>query len=144
MLNSDSINLLKECDSGTKMAVSAIDEVKSKVSDVKLMDLLMESRKHHEKLGNELHSVLNENNCSEQEPNPIAKSMSWFKTNMKLTMNDSDKTVADLITDGCDMGVKSLHKYLNQYGSAQEPATGICKSLIKIEEELRDGLKQYL
>ena len=144
MLNNDSIKLLKECDAGTKMAVSAIDDVRDKVSDKELMDLLMESKKHHEKLGNDLHSLLEQNNSSEKEPNPIAKSMSWFKTNMKLSMNDSDNKVADLITQGCDMGVKSLHKYLNQYSNAEQPATSICRDLIDIEEKLRDGLKKYL
>ena len=63
---------------------------------------------------------------------------------MKLSMNDSDNTVADLITQGCDMGVKSLHKYLNQYSNAEQPATSICRDLIDIEEKLRDGLKKYL
>ena len=36
--------------------------------------------------------------------------MSWMKTNMKLAMDTSDAAIADLMTDGCNMGVKSLHK----------------------------------
>jgi hypothetical protein len=44
--------------------------------------------------------------------------MSWMKTNMKLSMEDSDATIADLMTDGCNMGVKSLNRYLNQYKAA--------------------------
>lgn len=42
------------------------------------------------------------------------------KTNVKLVMNESDQTIADLMTDGCNMGVKSLNKYLNQYKAANE------------------------
>ncbi len=36
MVNQDTIYLLKECDSGTKMAVSTIDDILSKVSNTDL------------------------------------------------------------------------------------------------------------
>ena len=114
MINEDTIHLLKECDAGTKMGVVSIDDVLDIVKDETLKKLLTESKDHHSKLGNDLHSLLNEYGSEEKDPNPIAKGMSWFKTNMKITMNNSDSTIADLITDGCDMGVKSLHKYMNQ------------------------------
>ncbi len=145
MENQDTISLLKECDSGTKMAVTSIDEVLGKVQDTDMKSVLTESKKHHEKLGNEIHSLLIEHNSEEKEPNPMAKGMSWLKTNMKVGMNEnSDAAVADVITDGCNMGVKSLHKYLNQYQSADKTSKDICKRLVSIEEELCKDLKDYL
>lgn len=144
MENRDTISLLKECDSGTKMAVASIDEVLDKVQDSDMKSLLTESKMHHEKLGNEIHSLLIEHNSEEKEPCPMAKGMSWLKTNMKIGMNESDATVADVITDGCNMGVKSLHKYLNQYQSADKTSKDICKRLVSIEEELCKDLKDYL
>ncbi len=145
MENQDTISLLKECDSGTKMAVTSIDEVLGKVQDTDMKSLLTESKKHHEKLGNEIHSLLIEHNSEEKEPNPMAKGMSWLKTNMKIGMNESsDAAVADVITDGCNMGVKSLNKYLNQYQSADKTSKDICKRLVSIEEELCKDLKDYL
>ncbi|MCM1181655.1 MAG: hypothetical protein NC347_15490 [Clostridium sp.] len=144
MNNSDTIYLLKECDSGTKMAVSSIDEVLDKTSDSKLKQLLSESRSHHEKLGNEIHSLLVEQGSEEKDPSPMAKGMSWMKTNMKISMDESDATIADLITDGCNMGIKSLHKYLNQYANADNVSKKICNRLIDIEEQLCRGLHCYL
>ena len=145
MENQDTISLLKECDSGTKMAVTSIDEVLGKVQDTDMKSLLTESKKHHEKLGNEIHSLLIEHNSEEKEPNPMAKGMSWLKTNMKVGRNESsDAGVADVITDGCNMGVKSLNKYLNQYQSADKTSKDICKRLVSIEEELCKDLKDYL
>ena len=79
-----------------------------------------------------------------KEPALIAKSMSWMKTNMMLAVNDSDKTVADLVTDGCDMGVKSLSKYLNKYKAADEDSKDIAKRLINIEERLAVDIRKYL
>lgn len=144
MESTDTVKLLRECDAGTKMGVASIDEVLEKVQASELKGLLQESKSHHEKLENEISAMLRNHNAEEKEPNPMAKSMSWMKTNMKMTMDSSDATVADLITDGCNMGIKTLHRYLNQYKAADEKSKGICGELIDIEEQLRKDLGAYL
>ena len=74
----------------------------------------------------------------------MAKGMSWLKTNVKMSLDESDATVADLITDGCGMGIKTLNKHLNQYAKASNTAKGLCKKLISIEEKLCKELRAYL
>ena len=140
----DTIELLKECNSGIKMGVVTIDEVIDKVSDDNFKALLSDSKKEHQKLGSETHELLNQYDEAGKEPNPMAKGMSWFKTNIMTSINDDDNTVADLVTDGCNMGVKSLNKYLNKYESADENAKDIAKRLINIEERLTCDIRQYL
>ena len=140
----DTVKLLKECDAGTKMAVSSIDEVLENVTDSELKNLLQESKNHHEKLENEICELLDSHGAGEKDPNPIAKGMSWMKTNMRMIMDNSDHTVADLITDGCNMGVKTLNRYLNEYENADSKSKQICGKLISIEEELCKELKDYL
>lgn len=144
MQSSDTIKLLKECDAGTKMAVSSIDEILEQVCDSKMKGLLQESKDHHEKLENDICAMLQEHDAAQKDPNPIAKGMSWMKTNMKMTMDNSDATVADLITDGCNMGVKTLNKYLNQYQDADKESKAVCGKLISIEEQLCKDLREYL
>ncbi len=144
MGNNDTINLLKECNSGTKMAVDSIDEILDKVKATELRDVLNSSRIQHEKLGNELHSLLLEHNSEEKEPAVMAKGMSWLKTNLKMAMDESDATIASLITDGCNMGVKSLHMYLNKYPGADSTSQDICKRLISIEDKLCKEMRPYL
>lgn len=144
MEDRDSIKLLKECDAGSKMAVTSLDDVLEKVENENLKALLSETKEHHEQLGNEIHKLLMEYGSDEKEPNSMAKGMSKLKTNMKMGMNDSDETVADLITDGCNMGIKSLYKYLNQYPGANSKVKDLCQRLISIEDQLRKELRQYL
>ena len=144
MANADTIKLLRECDAGTKMAVNSIDEILEKVRDEKLKHLLQESKEHHKQLELDIHKQLDTYQAEEKEPNPMARGMSWMKTNMKLGMNDSDATIADLLTDGCDMGIKSLYKYMNQYDDAEKTAKEICQKLIAIEEKLEKDLRKYL
>lgn len=79
-----------------------------------------------------------------KDPGIMAKSMSWIKTNVKLGMNDSDRTVAGLMTDGCDMGIKSLTRYLNEYKGADGASRSTARRLIGIEEDLLCGLRPYL
>ena len=144
MVNSDTIKLLQECDAGTKMAVTTIDEVLESVRDTDMKHLLQESKNHHEKLGNEIHSLLISHGTEEKDPTLMAKGMSWMKTNMKLSMDCSDAAVADLITDGCNMGIKTLYKFLNKYSAANEISRDICKRLVAIEEALRKDLQPCL
>ena len=61
-----------------------------------------------------------------------------------MEMNDSDQTVADLMTDGCNMGVKSLNRYLNQYEAADETSKDIAKRLIRLEEQLAVDIRKFL
>ncbi len=144
MVEKDTVRLLRECDAGVKMGVAAIDDVLKYVKDERLREILTKSREEHTRLGRELDSLLASCHDDGKEPSPIAKGMSWMKTNMKLVMHESDATVADLITDGCDMGVKSLSRYLNQYAAASEEAKDIAKKLIAMEEDLGKGMRDYL
>ena len=144
MIEQDTIKLLRECDAGIKMGISAIDDVLEYVKSEKLKKYLKNCRDEHDRLDTKLQKLLEKYKDDGKEPNPIAKGMSWMKTNMKLVMNESDSTIADLITDGCNMGVKSLNKYLNEYAAADEESKDICKKLIKLEEELALEMRDYL
>ena len=144
MIESDTIKLLRECDAGIKMGVSSLDEVLNYVHDEKLEEALKEYREEHNELQSEILTLLEKYQDDGKEPNPIAKSMSWVKTNAKLVMDESDHTIADLVTDGCNMGVKSLNRYLNQYKAADEKTKNITKKLIRLEEKLTAEVQKFL
>lgn len=144
MIEQDTIKLLRECDAGIKMGVSAIDEVLDFVSEDDFKKYLDECRDKHKELENEIQKLLDKYHDEGKEPNPMAKGMSWIKTNVKLAINESDKTIADLITEGCNMGVKSLNRYLNQYEAADEKSKDITKKLIKLEEKLAVDIRKFL
>lgn len=140
----DTVKLLRECDAGVKMGISSIDDVLSDVISDKLKNLLSDSKEQHKKLECELSELLDDHNDDGKEPNPMAKGMSWIKTNVKMMTSPSDETIADLMTDGCNMGVKSLNKYLNKYECADHNSKQIAKRLIQIESRLSDDLAQFL
>jgi hypothetical protein len=144
MIEQDTIKLLRECDAGVKMGISSIDDVLKYVSSAELEKLLSDCKKEHEKLEQEIEGQLSKFKDEGKEPNPIAKGMSWMKTNIKMVVDESDSTIADLMTDGCNMGVKSLNRYLNEYKAADEFTKDIAKRLINLEEELTIDIRKFL
>jgi len=144
MIEQDTVKLLRECDAGVKMGIESINEVIDYVHCPEFKKYLHDCKDEHSKLESEIWEELERFHDDGKDPNPMAKGMSWMKTNVKLAMDESDKTVADLITDGCNMGVKSLNRYLNQYEAADEVSKDIAKRLINLEEKLAVDIRKYL
>jgi len=144
MVEKDTIKLLRECDAGVKMGIASIEDVVDKVSAESLAEVLRKSKCEHFTISNEIEEKLKKHCDSGKEPCPMVKGMSWVKTNMKLAVDDSDAAIAELMTDGCNMGVKSLSRYLNQYKAADEYSKDIAKKLIAQEEKLAVDMRAYL
>lgn len=144
MIENDTVRLLRECDAGIKMGVNSINEVIDKVQGEGLRDLLIRCREEHEALGNEVRGLLEEYHDGGKKPNPIAGSMSWIKTNVEIALDRSDETVASLMTDGCNRGVKSLSRYLNQYAAADEKSKSVAERLIALEADTAVSMRGEL
>lgn len=144
MIEQDTVRLLRECDAGVKMGTSSIDEVLDRVRDKQFKERLSLCKREHNALEKEIREQLDRYQDQGKDPDPVAKGMSWMKTNVKMAMQESDKTIADLMTDGCNMGVKSLNKYLNEYQAADEVSKDIAKRLINLEEKLAVDIRDFL
>ena len=144
MPNEDTIKLLKECDASTKMGIDGIQGVIDKVENKQLLSILEKYLKDHEKLEEKIQKELNKYYDTEKHPNPIAKAMSWVKINVKLIKGEHDHVVADLMTEGCNMGIKSVCRYMNQYSTAMEGIKALCYDLIELEENFAKDLRKFL
>ncbi len=144
MIEQDTVKLLRECDAGVKMGVASIEDVLKFVKSKELKEKLNNCLEEHQTLNHELQALLSKYHDDGKNPNPIAKGMSWMKTEVKLAMDTSDATIADLMTDGCNMGVKSLNRYLNEYEAADEVSKDIAKRLIHLEETLTTDIRKFL
>lgn len=143
-MEQDTKALLLECSAGIDMAIASIDDVLGQTKDKNLERLLLKTRQTHRTLDARTKALLQAEGIARKSANPMARGMSWMKTNLKLTLSPSDDTVADLIVDGCNMGVKSLIRYQNRYPNASEPARAIAGQLIESEQALCRGMQAYL
>ncbi|MCD8020930.1 MAG: hypothetical protein LUF92_15560 [Clostridiales bacterium] len=144
MNKNDTCTLLQECNNGIKMAVDAIREVLPNVKDQELKDRLAACEKEHTKLGEETGTLLCQNKEQAEDPGMMAKGMAWIKTNFKMSVDPGDDTIANLISTGCDMGVRTLQKYLNQCRDASSQAKSLVRKVIQLEEDLSADMRAYL
>ena len=144
MIEQDTIRLLRECDAGIKMGVSSLEQVMDYAKNEKLRNILTKSKIDHEKVKEEIQAMLDNFHDDGKNPNPLIQKMSQVKTSMGLMVNDADYKIADIMTDGCNMGIKSLSKYLNEYKAASEESKYITRKVIKIEEKLSRDLREFL
>lgn len=140
----DTINLLRECNAGIKMGENAIKQVLPHARNSELKHTLEVCKNTHATLGDETHALLLQHNADTKEPHAMARAMSSMKICAMMMAKESDKQIADVMTDGCDMGIKSLSRYLNKYKNADESAKNIAKRLIASEEYLENKLRNYL
>ena len=144
MIERDTIRLLRECDSGVKMGITAIDEVIGHVKGAGLKNTLSDSKHDSERLLTDLQKVLHDYKDAGKDPNPMVQGMSWVKTNWEMLIDGTDSKIAELMMDGCNMGIKSLSRYMNQYKAADERSKDIAKRLISSEEKLSADMRTYL
>lgn len=143
-MNEDTINLLKECNAGCKSATNSMEQVQPYIEDDKLKSIIDGYNDKHIKIGDECHQMLNLYHEEEKDPQVSAKAFSWISTEMKLMINNDDHKIADIMTDGCNMGIKSVSGYINKYKTAAKDSVDLAKKLVKTEQEFMNELLGYL
>ena len=143
-VNDDTIKLLRECDAGVEMGIKSLDNVIDDVENDELRKILEKSRETHCRLKGDIAEKLSGYGDDGKEPAAMASFFAKVKSEVKLMSENPDVSAAELIIDGCNMGIKSLNRYLNQYEGAENSAKKTCKELISIEEQLSVKLRKFL
>lgn len=141
---SDTVNLLKKCDAGIKMGIDAIDEVLSHVRDDEFKTTLSEYKAEYNDIREEIEEMLDDFNVEDENPSSLSKGMATLKTELKLAFNDSDSGIASVITDGCNTGVKTLNRCLNDYDKADSEARDATRRLIGLMDKQSLDMRPYL
>lgn len=143
-MNDDTRKLLKECNAGCKMATNTMDQAIYFAEDAAVLKALNEYKDKHALIGNECHSMLNEAGEDELDPTRPAKRMAWLMTEAKLVKDNSKRSVAEIMIDGCNTGIKSLSKFLNSLEDASDESKNLTKKLIKTEQEFMNSMLAFV
>ena len=143
-INGDTVCLLRECNAGSKMATNSIEQVRKHAKTDRMRDLLDHYNGEHAQLGEDIGAYLKEVGEDEKDPGKMAQAMSWIHTELKLTIDNEEKEIADLLIDGCNMGIKSLSEYRNKYSEAEPRAVELCDRLHRLEKQMADELEAFL
>ncbi len=144
-MNNDTITLLKACNSGCKNATDSMEQVMGLLDDQKLKTLIRDFNDRHIKIGDECHQLLNDCGYDEKDPSPMAKVMSFISTEVKMLGTDNDtKKAAEIMMDGCNMGIKTVSACMNEHSLASSESRALAEKLIALEQQFIDELKNFL
>ena len=137
------VDLLRECDSGCAMAAESLEQIRDFVSDQGLWNEITASYEKHQDLDLRIKKTLSAMEEQGKEPGKMASAWSWMSTEMRMMAKGGDKEAASIVTDGCNMGIKTICGYKNQYSGASKAAMELADELTGMEENLRDSCTEH-
>lgn len=144
MMNHDSIRLLQECNSGCKNATNSMEQVKEYIKDPKFEELIDDYNRKHIAIGEECQRLLEQCGEDGKDPSAAARAVSWIGTGVKLALDDSTSKIAGIMMDGCNMGLKSVSGYRNQYSAASPQSVRLADNLISTEQNFMRDLMPFM
>ena len=126
------------------MAMESITQLKDKVSDKQLRQIMDKYYAGHSQLEAECRQILNDVGKPDKEPGMIVTAIANFQSRIKMVMDDDAKKAAEIMTDGCNMGIKSLSGYINEYKNADAKSMAIAEKLRRLEDNMLGDLQPLL
>lgn len=142
--NQDTIELLLQVNSGCKMAIDSMEQVGKTIDDKLILDIIKKYNEEHIKIEDKSHRLLNSAGVSDQEPSLMAKTFAQMQARIKLLIKDDVHQAASILTDGCNMGIKSLCEYKNSYKAADAKSVELCEKLCDLESRMLEELQPLL
>lgn len=143
-MNEDTVKLLKECNSGCKMAMNSIDQIQQYVGDENLQKVLDHYKDLHAKLKEKSGTMLEEAGERDEKPTMMASAFAWMTTEVKMAIERNHTQIAKIMMNGCNMGIQSIGEYRSKYGGASKEAADLAGDLIHLEEDFSKSMEKYL
>lgn len=143
-MNQDTVNLLQNVDAGCKTAVNSILQVKDYVKHKPLCDLLEDYYHRHSQIGDQCRQLLTDSGFDDKEPSPAGKLFMEISTGLKLSTGSDTGKCADMMAEGCAMGIRSVSRYRNRYAAAEPAGKDLANRLISTEQAFFNDLLPYL
>ena len=133
-MDKQTVCLLRECSSGCKMAINSLDQVRDFVKKRKnCISYWIPTTTQSAGRGNRKAAGKKWG----REGSKLESTGPYFldcTTEMKLMSHDDSSQIAKLLMDGCNMGMQSIGKFLNQYEQASAGNPSLAKKLTHMEE----------
>ena len=143
-MNEDSIQLLKEIDSGCFMAINSLHQMEESDMPTDQHDMLTKYVEQHDAIQKEASTLLHRNDETDKQPGMMASAMSWLTTEIKMMLHDDSTQIAKIMMNGCNMGIQSISETMNKYDKASKESKALAEKLVKEEENFMKELKGYL
>ena len=82
-----------------KMGVIGIDNIKDKIFDDELKNIIATQKKEYQKIADDASSILNELGLTEKDVSKMAKVSTYVMANLEMLKDDSSSNIARLISN---------------------------------------------
>ncbi len=136
-------SLLCDVYRNAKMGADAIINLLHRVTDKELKTELSVELSRYEDFAAEAKSALGELGESPEEEGMISRLMAKMGITMNTVIDKTSSHIAQMIIEGCVMGITDLQKRLND-GRDYKKAEALARRLIAFEEDTAERMKAYL
>lgn len=135
---------MRKTDAGCKYATETISIALDYAKGRGMRELLTRYNKRHEALKGDIIKALNARGEGEEKHPSMAAAMSRLHMNVSLGISAKDSRLAELMINGCHMGIKTIYKEKHRESGAGPEAQALADELIGIEEDMMGELYAYL
>ncbi len=140
----DTISLLRETGAGCKSATNAIERILPHIQNEKLSNMVEAYNAKHATLGDSCQKELHKLGAPDEDPHPVSAAFAKMGITLGANLRPDSRHLADMLADGCAMGIRSLAHYKNEYPAASIEARHLTDSLIDLESDFFQDLLGYL
>jgi hypothetical protein len=140
----DTAKLLRESCRGCKYATESITIAMDYAKDKKIKNTLASYNSTHQAIKHKMQAKIHEAGLSEASHPSMPAAMAKLHMNLSLTLNPSDSKIADLMINGCSMGMKSISKLKNKHPKASPEAHVLADELILAEKNMISDMLHFL
>ena len=136
--------ILKECNSGCRMALNSIEQLAVYLTSQELQDQFCKYKEEYKKMEKESERLSEGKLQEEKISEKAAETFARISAEVKLMINDDSAKIAEMMIDGANMGIKSITEKLNRYPEAEKESISLARKFEKICEKLIQDMKKYL
>lgn len=139
------IELLNEISQNTDMGRATITELIDETQDNQLRSHLQKELETYEDIGKRAAGMLGVEGETPKQQSPMAKAGAKIQIKAKTLMNKSPKHIAEMLCEGCEMGVKNMQKAIDRCEAEANPGAVALAQRLMHEESVYEGeLRQFL
>ena len=143
-MEKDTEQLLRETNYGVKLAIMNMKNILDEAEDGELMKLIVHQIDEHEKLEQKTSDAMNEHGYEEKAVSAMMHAFSDVTTELKMLWRDDTAKIAEMLVDGCNMGIKNISQTINQCENASKEAKALAEELIHTEDRFLRKLQPFL
>ena len=140
----DTIELLNFISQNAKMGVETLSRLVQITQEEEFKNYLTEYLDGYQSFLSDADKRLKKKKEESKDLSPMAKVMSYLSLSFNTMIDKSPSHVAEMVMQGCSMGIIDITKRIKQYSGAEKTALTLAEKLLKFEQKNFSRLQKFL